>query len=175
MAQKISSKLKKMKIAFTGPESCGKTTMARWTAKHISYELIPEYAREYLQKTTAYHLNDLNNIALEQFKRNSALGDLVVDTEMLVMKIWCEEKYSNCSQEILDLLKEQKIDHYFLCKPDIPWEPDPLRENPEDRERLFKLYERDLLGLGVSYNVLSGNIEERKMRIIATLKNLNVL
>ena len=175
MAQKISSKLKKMKIAFTGPESSGKTTMARWTAKHISYELVPEYAREYLQKTTVYHLNDLNNIALEQFKRNSALRDLVVDTEMLVMKIWCEEKYSNCSQEILGLLKEQQIDHYFLCKPDIPWEPDPLRENPEDRERLFRLYERDLLELGASYNVLSGNIEERKMRIIATLKNLNVL
>ena len=175
MAQKISSKLKKMKIAFTGPESSGKTTMARWTAKHFSYVLVPEYAREYLQKTTAYHLNDLNNIALEQFKRNSALGDLVVDTEMLVMKIWCEEKYFNCSQEILDLLKEQKIDHYFLCKPDIPWEPDPLRENPEDRERLFKLYERDLLGLGASYNVLSGNVEARKMRIITSLKNLNVL
>ena len=163
-----------MKIAFTGPESTGKTTMARWTAKHISYELVPEYAREYLQ-TTTYHLNDLNNIALEQFKRNSALGDLVVDTEMLVMKIWCEEKYSNCSQEILDLFKEQKIDHYFLCNPDIPWEQDPLRENPDDRERLFKLYELDLLKLGASYNVLSGNIEARKMRIIATLKNLNVL
>lgn len=98
MAQKISSKLKKMKIAFTGPESSGKTTMARWTAKHISYELVPEYSREYLQRKTAYHLNDLNNIALEQFKRNSAFGDLVMDTEMLVMKIWCEEKYSNCSQ-----------------------------------------------------------------------------
>ena len=65
----------------------------------------------------------------------------------------------------MDLLKEQKIDHYFLCKPDIPWEPDPLRENPEDRERLFKLYERGLLEIG-AYNVLSGNIEERKMRII---------
>lgn len=75
----------------------------------------------------------------------------------------------------MGLFKEQKIDHYFLCKPDIPWEPDPLRENPEDRKRLFKLYERDLLGLGASYNVLSGNIEERKMRIIATLKKLNVL
>ena len=175
MAQKISLKLKKMKIAFTGPESSGKTTMARWTAKHISYELVPEFAREYLQKTTAYHLNDLNNIALEQFNRNSALEDLVVDTEMLVMKIWCEDKYSNCSKEILDLFKAQKIDHYFLCKPDIPWEPDPLRENPDDRERLFKLYEQDLIGLGASYNVLSGNVEARKMRIITSLKNLNVL
>ena len=91
-----------------------KTTMARWTAKHISYELVPEYAREYLQEQQHIILNDLNNIALEQFKRNSAFGDLVMDTEMIVMKIWCEEKYSNCSQEILGLLKEQKIDYYFL-------------------------------------------------------------
>lgn len=167
--------MKKVKIAFTGPESSGKTTMAIWISEQLSCEMIPEYAREYLQKKSEYNLKDLNKIALEQFNRNSVSGGVFLDTEMLVMKIWCEEKYSYCSQEILTLLKDQKIDHYFLCRPDIPWEPDPLRESPDERERLFEVYEQNLLEIGASFNILSGSLDDRKRSIITVLKNLNML
>ncbi len=167
--------MKKIKIAFTGPESSGKTTMAIWTAEHFSYEMISEYAREYLAVRKEYNIEDLNAIAKEQYERNNACEKLIIDTEMLVMKIWCEEKFTNCSTEILSLYEEQQIDHYFLCKPDVPWEEDPLRENPSDRDRLFERYKESLLEKGVSFNILSGGIEVRKMSILNTLKNLNML
>jgi nicotinamide riboside kinase len=42
------------------------------------------------------------------------------------------------------ILKKQKFNHYFLCKPDIPWEEDPLRENSENRDELFEIYLQEL-------------------------------
>lgn len=149
--------------------------MSLWLSGHLSCEMVPEYAREYLSVNMDYQIEDLNAIAKEQYLRNSASKNLIIDTEMLVMKIWCEEKYTICSKDILALYKEQKIDHYFLCSPDIPWESDTLRENPNDRERLFEVYERNLLEIGASFNILSGSIEARKVLIINTLKNLGIL
>ena len=40
-----------------------------------------------------------------------------------------------------------KID-FIYYKPDIPWESDPLRENPYDRIKLFEIYKMELDNLG---------------------------
>ena len=159
-----------VKIAFTGPESSGKTTMSKWLSEHFSFDFVEEYAREYLFQKTDYNREDLNKIAIEQFRRNQAPGNLAIDTEMLVMKVWCEEKYNYCSDLILELLERQKLDFYFLCKPDIPWEEDPLRENPLDRDRLFMKYEENLIEQGFDFTVLEGTFIERKEIIIDTLR-----
>lgn len=164
--------MKKIKIAFTGPESSGKTTLSEWLSIHLSCGMIKEYAREYLSYDKAYTMYDINCMAEEQFKRNNSSNEKVVlDTEMLVMKIWCEEKYHKCSESILLLLEKQEIDCYFLCKPDIPWEADPLRENSLDRDRLFDKYEQNLKELGFPYHVISGTLDERQNKIIETLQN----
>ena len=94
---------------------------------------------------------------------------------MLVMKIWFEEKYQRVSENILQLLERQQINLYFLCKPDFKWVPDPLRENPQDRDRLFYIYEASLKKHGFSYCVLSGSEAERKKIIKATLANKDIL
>ena len=39
-----------IKIVLFGPESTGKTTLAKQLAKHYNTVWVPEYAREYLQK-----------------------------------------------------------------------------------------------------------------------------
>lgn len=163
------------KIAFTGPECSGKSTMACWLAKELSFDLVKEYAREYLKDKSSYSMDDLDIIASKQFERNSVKGALVIDTEMLVMKIWYEEKYQRVSENILQLLERQQIDLYFLCKPDFKWVPDPLRENPQDRDRLFHIYEASLKKCGFSYCVLSGSEAERKKIIKATLANKDIL
>tara|TARA_B100000524_G_scaffold322082_1_gene203286 strand:- start:4109 stop:4612 length:504 start_codon:yes stop_codon:yes gene_type:complete len=163
------------KIAFTGPECSGKSTAAEWLAKELSCELVEEYAREYLKGRSTYSIDDLDKIALEQFDRNSAASPLVIDTEMLVMKIWCEEKYQTASDTILQLLKRQKLDIYFLCKPDFNWISDPLRENANDRERLFEIYESNLKKFNLSYCVLAGSESERKKTINDLLSGKNIL
>ena len=67
-----------------------------------------------MKDKSAYSIDDLDMIAAEQFERNSVDGSLVIDTEMLVMKIWSKEKYQGVSKKIIQLLKRQQIDLYFL-------------------------------------------------------------
>jgi nicotinamide riboside kinase len=161
----------KYKIAFTGPESSGKTTMAKWAASYFSCGYIKEYAREYLEDKTGYSMNDIEMIANRQFQLNNDIAKpAILDTEMLVLKIWFQEKYQMKSEIIQSLLMRQEIDYYFLCKPDIPWIEDPLRENPLDRDRLLVEYLQLLNAMGLPYTVLSGSIEQRKKQIKESLQ-----
>ena len=55
-------------------------------------------------------------------------------------------------------------DYYLLCYPDIPWEYDPQRENPNDRVELFEIYRAKIVSLGVDYQIVKGDS-------VARLKN----
>ena len=159
------------KVAFTGPESSGKTTMAEWLAGYFSCNYVDEYAREYLEGKKGYSLNDIELIANRQFQLNNDVAKpAILDTEMLVLKIWFQEKFRKNSEVIQSLLIRQEIDFYFLCKPDIPWEEDPLRENPLDRDRLFVEYVQTLNAMELPYRVISGSIENRKKQIKESLQ-----
>lgn len=150
-----------LRIAFTGPESSGKTTIATWCAQEFSLTYIDEFARIYLANQSSYNQKDLDIMAHNQVALWPKMG-FVADTEMHVFQIWSSEKYAEVSQTIQNLLIKQEFDHYFLCAPDIPWEADPLRENPHDRERLFALYIDALEQLERPYTILSGALENRK-------------
>ena len=158
------------KIGFTGPESSGKTTLANWVAESLGLKLSPEYAREYLQNHGAYTQDTLDIMAQVQFDRNNSAH--VCDTEMLVFAVWSMEQYGNVSPLIQKLLFNQTIQHYFLCSPDIPWEEDPLRENPHDRERLFDCYKNLLEEWRLPFSVLKGSLDQRKSMIITQLDKL---
>jgi nicotinamide riboside kinase len=69
-------------------------------------------------------------------------------------------------------LNAQQFDHYFLCAPDIPWEPDPLRENPLNREMLFGLYLEQLEKYGRNFTILTGHLENRQELIKVKISEL---
>ena len=96
---------------------------------------------------------------------------LFCDTDMLVCKIWCEEKFGKCHNWILDKLESKTYDLHLLCNTDIPWEPDPLRENPDDRERLFDLYKKELTDTGYPFAIIDGMGMERLERAITIIEN----
>ena len=153
-----------MRIAITGPESSGKTTLAKELALRNDGVWIPEFAREYLEKLPySYSVDDLDKIALGQIKlwENACNKITFFDTEMLVTKIWSEFKYQKCSPFILSALEQQSFDHYFLCRPDIEWEEDPLREHPEKREELFELYLNELRSRKLPFTIVEGDLEDR--------------
>ena len=162
-----------MKIAFTGPESCGKSTMAQWCALQLNLPLSSEFARDYLQDKVDYERNDLDEITNGQLADWQSKGDhFVADTEMTVMKIWSEYRYQHVSMKILEACEMQIFDHYFLCAPDIPWESDPLRENPTNRQELFELYEAELKKMNRPFTVLKGSLKDRENVVKVTLENL---
>ena len=145
------------KIVITGPESSGKTTLCNDIASHFKLSQSKEYARTYLKKKTMNIMQeDLLRIAKGQL--NSEKDNIVLDTDLITIKIWSEYKFGNCDTWILDKIEEQKneIRLYLLCKPDIPWESDPLRENPNDRMELFEIYKMELDNLEHNYYIVEG-------------------
>lgn len=162
-----------MRIAFTGPESCGKSTLAKWASEKYNLPLSEEFAREFLAQKESYIQDDLDIITSGQLLDWQKKGSkFVADTEMTVLKIWSEYRFKNTSHLILEAHKNQVFDHYFLCAPDIPWEADPLRENPKNRGELFLMYEQELIQHQCTYTILKGSLEERQKEVIFILQDL---
>lgn len=138
------------KIVFTGPESSGKTTIARRLAMDFNAPLVPEYARTYLDHLKRpYKKSDLWEIAQGQLLREKEAAVtkahyLVCDTDLLTIIIWSQEKYGSVDPRISKAFVQQKTDLYFLLRPTLPWTYDPQRENPDDRHRLFQIYRNKL-------------------------------
>ena len=89
------------------------------------------------------------------------------DTDMITIRIWSQEKFGHVHPEIENLVQRTEYDYWVLCRPDIPWEPDPLRENPHDRDRLFEVFEQNLRDLGRPFIVIEGSHEERMRKATA--------
>jgi len=88
------------KIAITGPESTGKSELAKKLAKHYNTVWVPEFSREYIDNINRpYDYDDIIEIAKGQLNREKeaekkANKFLFCDTELIVAKIWSEFKYS---------------------------------------------------------------------------------
>jgi nicotinamide riboside kinase len=96
----------------------------------------------------------------------------VFDTDILNFKIWSQEKFGRVHPEIERLVSELHYDLRLLCRPDIPWEPDPLRENPSDRDRLFTLWERELQAINAPYVIIEGDRDRRLRKAVDVLEML---
>lgn len=159
------------KIAFTGPESTGKTSLSMLVANQFDGLYIPEFSRSFLEKTKGfYEEGDLDTIAQGQYSHLvshlAAENRLIVsDTDMTVMKVWAQFKYRRVSQVIEQLYQEETFDHLFLCDTDIPWEEDPLREHPECREELFALYLELIQAKTKNFTIVKGSLEERLRQV----------
>lgn len=167
-----------IKVAIVGPESTGKTSLAEKLAAHFNTHWVPEYAREYLDKTGGkYGQSDLLKIARGQVNLEDKLAKesqnlLFCDTNLLVIKIWSEHKYQNCHPWIIQELMRRKYDLHFLCDVDIPWKEDPLREHPDLRIYFFKRYRTELTNLKIPFHVIGGNEGERFHTALNAIENL---
>ena len=96
---------------------------------------------------------------------------LFIDTDMYVMKVWCEFVFDNCHRFILDQIVERKYDLYLLCNVDLPWVKDELREYPdlESRQRLYYIYKDIMINQSVPWVDISGGYEERLQKAITAV------
>ena len=168
--------MEQFKIGITGAECSGKSTLAKQLANHFGVSYVKEFAVEYLDSLNhSYTQDDLYIIAKGQQMEWKFSNDqvLIADTELLVIAVWSEVVYGRVSEELEALLRNQQFDHYFLCKPDIPWEAGPYRVNPNDRDELFKIYQRRIDELGWNYTLIEGNEEERFSLALDALKDFS--
>lgn len=167
------------RIAILGPESTGKSALAEQLANHYKVVWVQEYSREYLSGLDrAYDYNDILEIAKGQVSLEEGLAVkasrfLFCDTEMITNMIWCLEKYGKCHPWIFGKTMSQAYDLYLLCNTDLDWEPDPLRESPDqkERDRLFEIYKKALQDRNLPYGVVSGKDEARIENAIRIINN----
>ena len=153
-----------IRIAITGPESSGKTTLAHLLGEKLNATVFTEYARTYLENLQRdYVKEDLDKICeghLAQFTQ-SKNEIQIVDTDFIVLKIWSEVKFGSVSKVISEATDSNYFDLHILCTPDIPWEYDPQREHPNKREELFQLYRMEFITSQKNFIEVSGSLDER--------------
>lgn len=165
------------KIAITGPESTGKSTLTKHLAEHYNTVWVPEYAREYINKLDrTYNREDILSIAKNQLEMENKMVKnasrfLFCDTEPIVTKIWSEDKYNSCDPWILRKIEEHKYDLYLLCYIDLPWQQDPQREDPHRREYLFELYLQELTQRNFPFYVISGSGKTRLKHAVKQIES----
>lgn len=172
------------KIVVNGPESTGKSSLCEALAAHFKTRWVPEYAREYLQTHgVAYTFEDLSRIARGQLAledrltaRAEAEGHrlLFIDTDLYVIKVWSEFVFHRCDPFILDQIAVRQYDGYLLCRTDLPWEKDDLREYPDPviRDRLFRIYREDLAQQSTPWSEIGGQGDTRAAAGIAAVHRL---
>jgi nicotinamide riboside kinase len=166
------------RIVLTGPESTGKSMLAGKLAEFSGGLLVPEYARSYTEQLSRkYTRDDLDHIAetqLKQYRDAVAHNEkpVIFDTFLIITKIWYIVVYGSSPAWIDDEIMNCKIDMYLLCYPDIPWKPDPVRENPGTRRmELYYLYKKELERFGLPFKIIDGSGEKRFNNCIAALND----
>jgi NadR type nicotinamide-nucleotide adenylyltransferase len=167
-----------LRIAAIGPESTGKTTLCRQLASCFQTVWVPEFARTYLPTLERpYEKADVLYCAAMQIrKEDEALGQanrfLFSDTELINIKCWLLDKYGECPEWVEKKIAERRYDFYLLTAPDIPFIPDPLRENPDRREYFFQKYKAELEARSFPFLLVSGDENKRLTECISVISAL---
>ena len=172
-----------LRVVLYGPESTGKTTLAKALADHYQTSWVPEFARSYLQEKwdkqqAVCTLADLPIIAQGQLAaENTAIAQanrlIFCDTNILVTKVWSETHFEGyCAPELNTILAQTHYDLYLLTSIDVPWEKDDLRDRPYDRKQMFIYFKQQLEAYNFPFLVLEGSLEKRIQKAVNTIEQL---
>ena len=162
------------KVGIIGPESTGKSSLARYLAKRYKGTYVPEYARTYVEQkgTTEVSFDELCEIARYQIEQIKSYSEAVCqsegqsvlcqakpvffDTELIVTKVWFDYAFGKVPVWFEEAIRQYPMDVYLLTYPDLPWIPDPARSNGSDeiRQELFHRYESEIQALDIPYYII---------------------
>lgn len=160
------------RVCVTGPESTGKTTLARELAEWAGADWVPEASRLYAERIgRELEATDVAPIVREHIARAdgataraAALGAraLVLDTDLVSTVIYARHYYHTVAPWIEHAERARRADLYLLCAVDVPWVPDGIRDRPADRAAMFELFRRALRRRGARLAVVRGDWTARR-------------
>lgn len=164
-------------IVIFGPESTGKTTLARSLAAHFGEPWSQEYVREYWDshggRVTAADLADIarGQIAGEEDARAKAAKFAFHDTDLLTCTLWDDLLFPGaCPAWVRETMEERvrKVSLFLLCNTDVPFEPDPQRCFPDEEGRAMsmRLWRESLTSRNLPYLDITGPWDERLQKAI---------
>lgn len=160
-----------IKVVLFGPESTGKTILAKALSAHYNTLWVPEYSRLYAEEKAknkeVLTKKDVLPIAegqmlLENKMSKKAKDLLICDTDLLETKVYSETYYDNyCPKDLHKFALENYYNLYFLTNIDIPWQADGIRDKPNDRDNMFQAFKSALITFNKPFVLLNGNLQER--------------
>jgi len=129
--------------------------------------MVAEYAREYLADIGLnYSAFDVEMIAMGQIEailsyKHLEVPLLFVDTDLVNLHVWAKDKFDTDITFIEENLYVQKADLYLLCAPDLPWQPDGLRQDEHRLQSIYEAHKRTLKAIGARFIEISGTGELR--------------
>jgi NadR type nicotinamide-nucleotide adenylyltransferase len=155
------------RITLFGPESTGKTTMAKKLAAHYNGQFLPEWAREYLElKTPEATDYKMEVISKAQYASQQAVyyGNLkhpfiFQDTDLLTTLGYYDLWYTTCrinhkTNDIVQNVANCKSELYIVMNDGIPFEPDVIRYGGDHRESKMAYWIRLLTEHKCNYYVV---------------------
>lgn len=169
-------------VVFVGAESTGKSTLASKLARDHGAQFVPEVGRfVWEEKQGQLVAADYVEIAERHRAAEDAAvaiagGDYVfVDTNALTTLL-LGLRFGQVTEPAPPALLRYALEcrtrylRHFVCADDIPYEEEPgVRENAAWRTQIQQLVLEDLDRRGIGYTILTGSLEQRAARVLATL------
>ncbi len=156
------------RIVLTGPESTGKTTLARALAASLGAPCVPEASRLLAEAMAPIPLSaaTVEPIALLAMRMaDEALAQpgavAVFDTDLVSTVVYARHYYGDCPAWIVAEARQRRAEHYLLCLPDLPWVADGVRDQPDAREVLLASFRAVLFEIGADAVEIHGVGEAR--------------
>ena len=184
------------RLVMTGPESTGKTALAKALAEHLDGVLVEEYLRDYFDIHGELTLEDALPIAQGQWVAEERGAEtaraenklLICDTDLISSLVYNSSYYASELNTPLWALWEQWSGRhkkrlrseqftprlYVLCAIDWPWVDDGQRDAPDDRDYFLHCFEDELKAQGCDYITVSGELDERVSAVLAHLVRLHL-
>lgn len=166
------------KICFYGPESTGKSVMAKHMAARYHTEFVPEVAREMIT-SNSFNREDIIAIGRAQTQRvfqklRTANKLLFCDTDLITTEIYSRHYLKVVPPVLYELEKMITYDRYFLFDIDVPWVNDGLRDlgTLENRRAMYLVFKEELERRGIPYVSVHGTWEEREQIIQQEISRL---
>ena len=155
------------KVCVYGPESTGKSTLARQLAEHYETTWVPEFARGHIaSQGNKFNYEDIKKVgwgqlATEQKGAKIANKFLFCDTDSITTTIYSRHYFGKCPRFIRQLANQPRFDLYLFTDIDLVWKKDELRDLGHRRQEFKKRFENELIKRNQKYVMISGSGQER--------------
>lgn len=153
------------KICLYGPESVGKTTLARQLATEYQTAFVPEKARDFITSND-FTDDDIIRIGYAQTEavrtgEQQANRILFCDTDVITTQIYADIYFHQVPAILYELERQVHYDAYVLLDIDVPWIADELRDFGNRRVEMMARFRYQLDKRNQPYTLISGSYSDR--------------